>query len=336
MKKDKSLDQLSMSTPQQLNLFELLLDGDSHFSNTVELYDTMPKYSFSEKREFKNIDYAMSEHSFKIRNKSYTVVIRAAIISKGKGKDKSNVLIFPGNREELVEDALRKLACNGNGCYMDGQAGVLFTLYELQQELKRMNHGFDINDIKESIQVLRNASIECTSQNERVLSSNFFSMSGLQSRDDWVNKAARAKCYVQFNPLITKSINEQTFRQLNYDKCMLYKNVLARYIHKRISHHWIQTSHKDDYTILMTTILLDSGRTLSDRMSTNRRAVETALNNLVKNEVIIDPIVEVQKEGRKIKNVKYILFPHDNFISEMIKANWRHNIIKTQALLVDK
>jgi hypothetical protein len=41
--------------------------------------------------------------------------------------------MLPSDREEHIEDALRKLVISGNGAFLSGKAGVNFTMYELQQ-----------------------------------------------------------------------------------------------------------------------------------------------------------------------------------------------------------
>jgi hypothetical protein len=69
------------------------------------------------------------ERDFQHRGETYKVTIRPARITGRDGMDKE---YYPGPREELVEEALRKLACDRlNGVYLDDQAGVQFTIYEL-------------------------------------------------------------------------------------------------------------------------------------------------------------------------------------------------------------
>lgn len=86
-----------------------------------------------------------------IRGKTMTFKLKPALIEK----DGENVLIYPDQREELVEDALRKLAVNGNGVDVQGKAGVNFTLYELNKELERVGHTFNLNEIKEALLVCK-------------------------------------------------------------------------------------------------------------------------------------------------------------------------------------
>ena len=58
---------------------------------------------------------------------------------------------YPSQREELLEDALRKFVSQGHGLFLDDAAGVTFTLYQLQKELQCMGHGYKIADIKDAL-----------------------------------------------------------------------------------------------------------------------------------------------------------------------------------------
>jgi hypothetical protein len=131
---------LAKTHPEQLVLFQTFLSdeddnghGDEKYSNTIELYDAVPKY-FSNPRLMdrmrKDGKYLpMLERLFKHRGEMYTVKIWPARLEDRQGGEKH---YYPGPREELVEEALRKLACDHlNGVYLGDLAGVQFTLYEL-------------------------------------------------------------------------------------------------------------------------------------------------------------------------------------------------------------
>jgi hypothetical protein len=61
---------------------------------------------------------------------------------------------YPSPREELVEEALRKIACDQvKGVYLDDGAGVQFTLYELKKELKERGHDIDKVDLVEALKI---------------------------------------------------------------------------------------------------------------------------------------------------------------------------------------
>src|SRR5213075_891251 len=129
--------------PAELRLFEFLLPGEDQYSNTIELYDFIPKF-FWGKVERENGKYLPTlKREFECRGVRYKVSIAPARL-----EDKDH---YPGRREELVEAALRKLTCEGNGIFLDDQAGVLFSLNELQQELKAMGHTYSLDQIKDAL-----------------------------------------------------------------------------------------------------------------------------------------------------------------------------------------
>lgn len=74
----------------------------------------------------------------------------------------------------------------------------MFTLYELQKELSKMGHGYNLNEIKEAIQFV-GATLECISDDgEAFISSSFFPMVGLTTRGEFRKKGGNAVlCAVQ-------------------------------------------------------------------------------------------------------------------------------------------
>ena len=127
---------LEKTYPQQLMLFQTFLPeaaSDEKYSNTIELYDAIPKYVTNPKlvdamREGGKYLPLMKRH-FRHRGEGYHVIIRPARLVDREGKEKE---YYPGIREELVEDALRKLALEQfYGAYFDNQAGVQFTVVSL-------------------------------------------------------------------------------------------------------------------------------------------------------------------------------------------------------------
>jgi hypothetical protein len=325
VKKDKDIDSLNVTAPRQIDLFEIMDEGpDRSYSNTIELYDALPKYNWAQKREHDDLQEAEITRNCTLRGKEYKVVIKPAILKK-RGK---TVLIFPGTREEVVEDALRKFAASGQAKMLENDAGVTFTLNQLQRELESMGHGFNIAEIKEAIMVCRGATLECFGDNdETLISSNFFPMIGLTTRKQYL-KDGDAQCYVTFHPMVTRSILDLTFRTYNYKLGMELPSALARFIYKRMSHHWVQASTNNPYTPKLVSFLRQSPRGLSEDMYSNTRAMTNALKVLKKHCVISTYNEEVIKKGRKIVDVHYVIYPHDDFIKAMRKANFRQSEIR--------
>jgi hypothetical protein len=95
---------------------------------------------------------------------------------------------YPSPREELVEEALRKIACDQvKGVYLDDGAGVQFTLYELKKELKERGHDIDKADLVEALKIcnLTNISIQ-TADGKALMQSAIFPTLLIASREDWL------------------------------------------------------------------------------------------------------------------------------------------------------
>ena len=94
-----------------------------------------------------------------------------------------------------------------------------------------------------------------------IIQSPIFPVLLVASKDDWLKNPKKARCYVQFNPLVTASIDRLTYRQFDYLTYMSYKHRLAWWPQKRLAHNYIQAGLMAPYTIRMGTILRDSGST---------------------------------------------------------------------------
>lgn len=330
--KDKTINNLTVSTPRQIDLFEIFDNqtADNRYSNTIELYDALPKYNWSAKREFHDLQEAEITRTANLRGRDYKIVIKPAILNK-RGK---SVLIYPGTREEVVEDALRKFAVSGQGQMLEDNAGVTFTINQLRIELKSMGHTYDHAEIKEAIMVCRGATIECYGDNDQTLiSSNFFPMIGLTTRQKYLNSQDDTRCYVMFNPMVTKSIMDLSFRQYDYKLGMEIPSPLARFIYKRMSHYWTQASTILPYTPSLMSFLRQSPRQLSDDMYSNTRAMTNALKVLIKHKVISHYEEEVVRKVRKVLDVRYKIYPHEDFVKMVKAANFHANRVKEQAAI---
>jgi hypothetical protein len=124
---------LERTHPRQLALFQTFVSDEDRYSNTIELYDAVPKYFSNPKLMVslrKDGQFLLAlKREFEHRGERYTLYIRPARIIYKNGDQKE---YYPSPREELVEEALRKIACDRlKGVYLDDGAGVQFTLYEM-------------------------------------------------------------------------------------------------------------------------------------------------------------------------------------------------------------
>ncbi|ENA27126.1 hypothetical protein HMPREF1487_09339 [Pseudomonas sp. HPB0071] len=314
------------SSNGQLDLFELI-EGPTakdRYSNTIELYDALPKYSWSGNREFHDLKNARITRQCTLRGVTYNLVIKPAIIEKNGVSS----LIYPGQREEFIEEALRKFVVSGQGHVQQNDVGVTFTLYQLREELKSLGHTYSLDEIKEAINVCRGASIECSTEDNRtIVSSNLFSYVMLRTISDYRSDGGETKCYVAFNPLVSRSIRELTFRRYKYSHVMMIKSPLARFFYKRMSHYWTQASATSPYTPSLVSFLSQSPRGLSENMGSNIRAMKNAFEVLITEGVIDHYDDEPIRKGRAIIDVRYKVWPTEEFVKQIKGANHHKNMI---------
>ena len=158
--KERTLAKLQ---PTQLTLFQMFVPEDDKYSNTIEFYDAIPKY-FTNKRQMteiregpegREIYLPTLEREFKHQDVSYILKIKPA---RAENRHGNELEYYPSEQEELVEEALRKLACDRlNGVYLGPGAGVQFTMYELREELRKRGHSMSHDELKRSLLICRSA-----------------------------------------------------------------------------------------------------------------------------------------------------------------------------------
>jgi hypothetical protein len=332
LEKAKRLEEYAATTPQQMTLFQfidLTPQEQQRYSNTIELYDFMPKYHWGKLERIGGKFLDALEREFECRGIKYKIKVTPARIAD---KDNIDREYFPSKREELVEDALRRLATTQQGVFLDDMAGVTFTLYQLQQELKKNGHDYNKTQLKDALYICAKTSIEVrTEDGKAVLISNMFETLGLQTREDWEGTGAKTKAFVRFNSLVTASIKNGTYRQLNYKQSMSYKNVIARQLHKRMSHHYTQASIIHPYSIMLSTIIRDFGLTEYQWLSHNLRDVQKALEEMQEKNIILSYKIEKEIDSAqrdKLTDAKIIITPNPHFAGEAIEANARQKRIR--------
>lgn len=124
--------------------------------------------------------------------------------------------------------------------------------------------------------------------------------------------------------LISKSVNDLTYRQFNYGVLMSLSSQIARWLHKRLSHNYTNASFMDPYDILFSSIQRDSGLLTYTRTNDNLKVLETALAELQGSRILQSwERVDERREGRKILDIKYALRAHSDFIKDVKAANAR-------------
>ena len=294
-------------------------EEEQKYSQSIELYDAIPKYFWGRPQRDDRGFLPTLKRTFKHKNLEYEVHIRPASIIKN-GEEKHH---YPGIREELVEDALRKIATEGRARKVEELYGLEFSLHELKKELDKTGHNYSKVQIKEALTICNGTGLTliCKSGGDSIeMRQSMFPSLILVSRKEWRENKQRA--VVKFNSLVTKSIEQKTFRQINYERSMKLSSSLARWLYKRMSHNYKQAqSFQNTYTISLSAIIRDSGMAVYKRRSDSKKYVIKTLEELKQKDVIYQFDMNDIKEGKRLIDVKFSLSPTITFSNEMKRAN---------------
>jgi hypothetical protein len=321
----------------QLNLFQHFLcnsEGErNQLSNVVDLWDNVPRYCISQQAMNRSRygDKFLSEHEATFQYKGRTF---KRVLFPAKVRDVSGVYrdYFASANEELVEDALRKLAAEQYiGYFSRGQqrSGVVFSLHMLREELKRRGHTRSYQEIVLSLNILSRSSIEISAPAEGdmpalKINSTYLPTLAAVTRDDWA-RDPKARWIVQFHALVTASIDQVTYRQFNYHVMMGHSTQLARWLHKQLALKYTFAGLTAPFEMRFSTIKRDSGLLAS--YGRERRAIEAIVEALeeLKNNSVLGHIKREDICGarRKILDVVFTLMPSLEFIRDTKAGNKR-------------
>ena len=336
---------LKPTTPEhdspQMNLFRDFLynreDEREGLSNAIELWDSIPRYSISRLAMTKSrlhgrfLDkYAAT---FQYRGIAYKCTISPARIKDTDGQERD---YFPSATEELIEDALRKLATDQQAGFFDKpnyRSGVVFSLHALREELKERGHARSYQEIVASLNILSGSIIEIIAEQdgkgEAIARSPYMPSLVAVSRKK-LNEDPRAKWAVQFHPLVTASIDQVTYRQINYDKLMKHRSQLARWLHKQLVMKFTFADTLKPFEMRYSTIKRDSW--LLNERGRERAAIaatEKALKELETEGVLMQfTRKNVAGPRGKLLDVVFTLGPSLDFISEVKAANKRQLVAR--------
>jgi hypothetical protein len=327
----------------QLNLFQRFLCNTDperdQLSNAIDLWDSVPRYSLS-RQAMEKMRKAKSFPDLLRLEFTYKGTPLQAVIQPARIEDPDGIIrgYYPSANEELVEDALRKIAADQNSGYFDKpnyRSGVVFTLYMLRQELKKRGHTRSYQEIIKALDILSGSIIDIRtadgSRSDAFTRSAYFPCISAVSRQK-LKDDPHAKWIVQFHPLVTRSIDALTYRQFNYHRMMSHSTQLARWLHKQLALKYTFASVTTPFEIRYCTIKRDSA--LLENYSLERKAVaalDAALDELKMQKVLL----AVQKKEitglrGKIKDVVYILTPFPDFVAQTKAANKRQSLaVKT-------
>jgi len=328
-KEDKKSPPTTQADSPQYNLFTQFFGDKEKLSNTVELWDGVPKYFIARQRQDKLRDEKnrlnVLEHDFQYKDVKCQVVIQPAAI---KQKDGSYKDYYPSSSEEMIEDVLRKFFSDQRMGYHDvvqSESWVRFSLQLIRRELAEKGKARNISEIKESLEILSGSILRLYVNNELIYSSPILSDLTKVTRKGYIEDTS-AHWMARLPALVSKSVNELSYRQYNYAKMMKLKNQPSRWFIKKLSHHYINAGFTTQYEILLSTIVRDSGLFPHSRISNRVIAFERVLDELVSSNVL-NGFAKEERRGQKnsIEDVLYKIHAHPDFIKEIKAANARKN-----------
>ncbi len=311
----------------QLDLFsQFVTNNQSQVSNTVELWERIPKYFFTTKQVEKlRTDKGLAEPYewiYTENQNTYTVTIQPAFIRQKNGSYKA---FFPGITEELLEEALKKILTDQQYAIHDPEkteSWIKFTLGMLQKELKTKGRTRDINQIKHAIEVMSKCNISLSKNNKEIWNGNILQDLVTVGRKEYL--ASTDTHHIARLPLfISHSINFLDYRQFNYERLMNCNEQLTRWLYKRLINRFTQASHTTEYSCMYSDIKQASGLLQQKRERDNRVKILSAFNELKEKNVILNYIIDERKKGRAVVDIKYTIKASPEFIKEQIASNKR-------------
>lgn len=311
---------------------------EDDYSNMIDIWNLLPRFHLTNEQ----IEQIESEW-LTICDTKYKITLRPVPM---KNTQKSiNGLIrvkYPGMREMYVEEALTKMATTNFLENIEGKEieltdlskryliSVKFTLNGLQRELRRFGHTYSINQIKEALMILNEATLYIKAETidpKNPLKKIFYEYRGaiisqleLVDYDSYLN-SNNSMSRVVFHELKTLTIMNIAFRKYNYSKSMRLTSYLSKYLFNRLILNWRQASTYDYYSIRMSTVLQDSCHKRSKSIYNDIRAIRKAFNQLIAQEILLDCKEERIKKNNRTIDILFTLCPHPDFIRDTVKAN---------------
>lgn len=324
----------------QLSLFQNFLvntaEERSQHSNTFDLWDSIPRYSVSRQamNKLRNAEGGLRlfKHEFNYRGKQFRVIIQPAKIEVPSAEGELVEMDFyPSANEELVEDALRKIATDQQQGFFDKddyRSGVTFSLHALREELKHRGHTRSFQEIMLSLRILAKSNLEIvdiSGASEGIALSNYLPALAGVTRED-LNADPKMRWVAQFHPLVTRSIDQVTYRQFNYHKMMSHDSQLARWLHRQIVLKFTFAAIGRTFEMRFSTIKRDSAMFTGYAEGSTRlavKALDEAFAELTTHVIMLLEKEVVRGDRGKILDVIYTLSPSHEFVKAVKAANKR-------------
>ena len=98
---------MEKTRPDQLDLFDGALPASPHaYTQSFAIYDLAPKYVFRTDEREAGKYLPVVHRTFRLADREYQLEIRPARVMR----DGAEIEVYPGEREQVLEEALRRIA----------------------------------------------------------------------------------------------------------------------------------------------------------------------------------------------------------------------------------
>ena len=312
--------------PIQLEMFKSISMKETD-SQSLRLWDSLSNAIFEDKKAVKRIDGCFLksiEETINFEEVEVRVEKHPARIKKGNGF----VDIFPQKKEYKIMEVLIKLAVDeiGSGFYKDNEPTLHFGLRINLHSIYKLIKGktgkskYSYSQILEAIDILSMSHITLKAGNNVIKGSLITSYIGNNITDS--KKSSFLLC---FHPIISKLIQERSFRQFNISRSLMQTDIFTSFLYKKFVHKFKQASNTNNYHFLLSSILLEVP-SLRKWKNTERKIIKIkdSLNSLT-DDVVLSYKAEKKYEecngGKRTIDCKFTVKFTKTFIDEQIKAN---------------
>lgn len=333
-KEQNNLPEKTVSN-KQYDLFTTLLSpngGPDQLSNLLSFWDSIPRYSVSRqiqasmRNESGNLPILHKEFMSPTGELCEMELRPARIVVDGEEKD-----FYPSETEELIEDILRKIFLQQNHGFHQPNAGeswCKFSVNMIVKELRKHRKVRSHDEVKQAIEIMENCRLQITVNGKQAYSSQILADKVIADRSDYVANS-NALSAVRFSTLISRAIDKYDYRQFNYGIMIDLKSQLSRWLFKKLSGTYINAGlDAPAYKLVFSDVDRDSGlmhhTVLTRRIASLRQAIDELVGNGTLSKYDENPL----REGRKVVDMTFMLYPSSAFIKDMKAANARQKHIR--------
>ena len=323
-------------TSRQMQLFQdfIARDGETkqRLSNSLDFWDAIPKYSVNRSGLTNHLDTSVApsllNREFIYQNIHYRLEIQPALVrDQQTGALK---YVYPTLREEVVEDALRKIACQQyHGFFSDAterpRSGVRFSLYALRKFLRERDHTLNLVQLKESLLILAGCHLEVVAIGNRLkkqINASILNTLIITSRAER-ERDADCFCYAEFHPLITDAIAAIQYRQFDLLAVLRHRKPLARWLHKYFIRTALNASPVHPIKLSLQFVKTTSGLLGATRWRDDARTFRAAIAELISHNVITNAQEKAVLDKENQRDLQYILTPSASLVADIVAANQR-------------